>query len=324
MGYDNRLKLFRKCEDLTGKPLITYVTSLRPNASSEMASDAILPLIELVQEVPIKYSKVDFLIVSNGGDPITALRIIDILRERFNHISVLVPFVAFSAATLLSLGANEIVMHPYSNLGPVDPQIIVFKQDKFGNLGSFHINADDIWNYLDFIRSDFGISSESNLSSALSHLVGEVDPLIIGASKRSQQLTHSLSVKLLETHLAENKERAETIAQALNTPFYHHGFSVTRKEARKIGLEIAEDNPTLESIIWDIWKDYCDEMQCYKAFDIYSELMAYEHVKQFILNPYAVSLTQNTTGKTATQLSSQFGKFSIWLQQFYSCSTDAY
>ncbi|MDR1164621.1 MAG: hypothetical protein LBO66_01880 [Deltaproteobacteria bacterium] len=235
-----------------------------------MAPDAILPLIELARKAPMEYSDVDFPIISNGGAPITASRIIDILRERFNHISVLAPFVAFSAATLLSLGANEIVTRPYSNLGPVDPQIIVYKRDKFGNPYSVHINTDDIWNYLDFIRSDVGVSNESRLNSGLSHLVGEVESLIIGASKRSQQLTHSLSVKSLETHLTENKKKAETIAKALNTPFYHHGFSVSRKEARKIGLEIAKDDPTLESIIWDIWKDYRDETLCYKA-SIYTQ-----------------------------------------------------
>jgi hypothetical protein len=35
--------------------------------------------------------------------------------------------------------------------------------------------------------------------------------------------------------------------------------------------------------------------------------MAYEQVKQFILNPYAANLTPNTTTKTAIQLGPQFG-----------------
>ncbi len=48
-----------------------------------------------------------------------------LLRERFKKVSVLIPYVAYSAATLLALGADEIVMHPFSNLGPVDPQFII-------------------------------------------------------------------------------------------------------------------------------------------------------------------------------------------------------
>jgi hypothetical protein len=47
------------------------------------------------------------LVVSNGGDPITVARIIGLLRERFSKVSVLLPYVAFSAATLVALGAME-------------------------------------------------------------------------------------------------------------------------------------------------------------------------------------------------------------------------
>jgi ClpP class serine protease len=64
-------------------------------------------------------------VVSNGGDPIVAWRAITLLRERVEQIGVLVPQAAYSAATLLAMGADEIVMHPNGNLGPVDPQILV-------------------------------------------------------------------------------------------------------------------------------------------------------------------------------------------------------
>ncbi|MDR2943560.1 MAG: hypothetical protein LBU81_00460, partial [Methanosarcinales archaeon] len=76
-----------------------------------------------------------------------ALRIITILRERFEHISVVVPYVAFSAATILALGADEIIMHPYSNLGPVDPQLSIIKPNEYGQQAQLQFSSEDIRNY---------------------------------------------------------------------------------------------------------------------------------------------------------------------------------
>ncbi|MDR1039951.1 MAG: hypothetical protein LBR80_07250 [Deltaproteobacteria bacterium] len=266
MGYAERQKLFLECEALRGKPLIAYVTSTRPKAGGSMAEDAILPIIEQVKAVS-EGSDIDFLIISNGGDALSALRIVDILRERFERISVLVAHVAFSSATLLALGADEIVMHPYSNLGPVDPQISVTKVNKKGQREHFSFTSEDIRHYLDFLRSDVGITDQAFLSSAFLSLADVIGPLALGTSKRAQQPSFSLSVKMLETHMEGDKERAVSIAKALTSKYFDHGYAVSRKEAEELGLNIAKQNPDLESIMWDIWVDYCNEMKCDRAFD---------------------------------------------------------
>jgi ATP-dependent protease ClpP protease subunit len=91
MGYPKRKELYQAHENVRHRPLIAYVTSVRQNVSSKMASDAITTIIEQINQIPQDKNKIDFLIISNGGDPIVALRIITILRERFKHISVIVP-----------------------------------------------------------------------------------------------------------------------------------------------------------------------------------------------------------------------------------------
>jgi len=65
-----------------------------------MAGDSIDQIIAQIQKIPEDKKEIDFLIISNGGDPITALRIISILRERFNKISVLLPYDYFLLGTL--------------------------------------------------------------------------------------------------------------------------------------------------------------------------------------------------------------------------------
>ena len=172
--------------------------------------------IDQVNQIPEDKEEVDFLIISNGGDPIVALRVITILRERFKKITVLIPFVAFSAATILALGADEIIMHPYSNLGPVDPQMLVIQPNELGQQAQLTFGAEDIRNYIEFIRSDVGITGQAQLITAFNFLAKEVGPIPIGSSKRGQQLSLSLSTKMLETHIGD-KNKAANIAKVLNT-----------------------------------------------------------------------------------------------------------
>ena len=132
MSYTERKKLFEEFSAIRKHPMITYVTSIRPNLSVNMSSDSLPEIINIVNLIPEEVKAIDFMIISNGGDPITSLRIISILRERFEHITVIVPYVAYSAATILALGADDIMMHPFSNLGPVDPQLTIAKTNMMG------------------------------------------------------------------------------------------------------------------------------------------------------------------------------------------------
>lgn len=93
MSYQTRKTLFEQIENSRQRPLISYVTSIRPNLSGNMTGDSIDQIIAQIQKIPEDKKEIDFLIISNGGDPITALRIISILRERFNKISVLLPYL---------------------------------------------------------------------------------------------------------------------------------------------------------------------------------------------------------------------------------------
>jgi hypothetical protein len=265
-----------------------------------MAGDALSPIIAQIQAIPATETEADFLIISNGGDPITALRIVSCLRERFEKFSVLIPYVAYSAATLLSLGSDDIVMHPFSNLGPVDPQFNILKN--LEEQTSVWFSPEDIKHYLEFLHSDVGITEQAYLSSALVPLTSILNPLEIGFAKRGYHLSLSASVKLLKTHMLDN-ERIESIAMALNESYYHHGYPISRKEAINIGLKITKPNSQLESIMWDIWLDYCDEMKCDTAFDIAEEVMNYLQSKQFVSNDVVGNFADNTPPDIPAQTS---------------------
>ena len=67
--------------------------------------------------------KVDVFIHSPRGSAEATKSLVSLLRENFNHIRFIVPNMAKSAATMMVLSGNEILMDDRSELGPIDPQI---------------------------------------------------------------------------------------------------------------------------------------------------------------------------------------------------------
>jgi hypothetical protein len=107
-----------------GRALLAYVTSTRPGFEVQMADD-VLPFIHQGLEAAKEKAKngVDLFIHSNGGHGTTPWRIVNLIREYTKEFAVLVPNHAFSAATLLALGADKIIMHKMGCLGPIDPSV---------------------------------------------------------------------------------------------------------------------------------------------------------------------------------------------------------
>jgi hypothetical protein len=73
--------------------------------------------------------EIDFIINSGGGSPADAYRIIRTLRTNFKTVNIIIPFWAKSAATLLSLGGNSIIMDEFGEFGPLDIQIGIERED---------------------------------------------------------------------------------------------------------------------------------------------------------------------------------------------------
>lgn len=291
MGYNERKQLFDRIIQKRQRPLLTYVTSIRPGMSSHMAGDAIRPIIDQLELIPKEEKQIDFMIISNGGDPITSLRIMGLLRERFEKVSVLLPYVAYSAATILSLGADELVMHPYSNIGPVDPQLSAPHRMPSGATEQLEFSSEDIVNYIEFLKSDVKADKEQ-MKTAIPPLMEQVGALNIGRSKRSQRLSFSLSEKMLGFHIVKKKKIKE-IAKALNSSYYHHGYAVGRLEAQKMGLPVTLPEGELEELLWKVWLDYEAEMKCNEAFNVVNEVMADPNASKAINSIPVINLPAN-------------------------------
>ena len=291
MGYTERKRLFDKIVQKRQRPLLTYVTSIRPGMGSQMAGDSIRPIIDQLELIPKKEKCIDFLIISNGGYPITSLRIMGLLRERFEKVSVLLPYVAYSAATILSLGADELVMHPYSNIGPVDPQLSAPHRTPSGATEQLEFSPEDIVNYIEFLKADVKADKEQ-MKTAIPPLMEQVGALNIGRSKRSQRLSFSLSEKMLGFHIKDNK-KIKAIAKALNSSYYHHGYAVGRLEVKGMGLPVTIPDVDLEELLWKVWLDYEAEMKCNVPFNVVNEVLANPNASKAINSFPIINLPAN-------------------------------
>ena len=96
MDLVDRRARYRKIEEYRKRPLIVYATSTRNGVQAMMAADAVREFIEQIDGVG-NHEVVDVLVHSTGGDPLTAWKLMSLLRERFKSVGVMVPFTAFSA-----------------------------------------------------------------------------------------------------------------------------------------------------------------------------------------------------------------------------------
>ncbi len=247
MDIEDRVKRYKAIEALRRRPLIVYATSTRLGVPAMMAGDAVREFIDQIDAIP-EGDSVDILIHSTGGDALAAWKLMSTLRERFEQVAVLVPFMAFSAATIFALGADEIVMHPHASLGPIDPQITIKLPD--GSLRQF--SFEDVGAFLRFVKDEVGITEQTYISSVVEKLFSVVDAVNVGGAKRASELSTDVGERLLQMHMTGAKERqkARSIADGLNKSFFAHGDAVSRSRARSLKLKVAGDNPPLEKLLW--------------------------------------------------------------------------
>jgi len=128
----------------------------------------------------------DLFIYSTGGQTMVAWGLLNLLREFADSLSVLVPFRALSTATLIALGANEIVMSRLGQLSPVDPSVNTpFNPPAPQQLGGppqgafLPVSVEDVRGFLDLARDEAKIKDESLIADVFSRLAADVRPLAL-------------------------------------------------------------------------------------------------------------------------------------------------
>lgn len=259
-----------------GSTVVTYVTSTRDNLEAPMAMDATRVIYRhlraLAAQGPIQ--RLDLFIHSNGGDGTVPWRLVNLIRESAVEFNVLVPHRAFSAATLVAMGADHVILHPMGMLGPIDPTVTTpynppNPENPTQRLG---ISVEDVASYIALVKDDVGIRHEEELVQAFQVLAQQIHPLALGTVKRSTSQSRMLGEKLLRMRKAGPPMDDHSIAEVVDklaSKLYYHGHPISRGEARdELKLPFVDDaEPAVADAMWSLYEAYETDMELERPFN---------------------------------------------------------
>ena len=204
-----------------------------------------------------------FILVTEGGDADACYRIAKCLQESYESFTCIVGGYCKSAGTLLALGANELVMSDYGELGPLDVQMS--KEDELGAvrsgltihsaLDTLHTAAYKAFEYF-FLetkkRSRGGITTATAIKVAtelsgklFSPIYSHVDAMHIGEADRMLKIAH----KYGEVLDSQSRNLKKKTLSRLTTDYPSHGFVIDRHQAEELFVKVRGPNQKEESLV---------------------------------------------------------------------------
>ena len=265
----NTQELIKKIEESRNSKVITYLTSDRPGPVNARVAMDIIPIVSKQLRQIGKVENIDLFLYSTGGDTMVPWRLVSMIREYCDKFSVLIPYKAHSAASMISLGADEIVMTDLSELSPIDPSTAnVFNPvDPQNQQNRIPISVEDVMAYFDLAKNKFGIKNDEDLAKIFNKFVEsnpQIHPLALGNINRIHNLIRILAKRLLKSHQKPMGDgEIDKIVDYFTEKLYSHQYFIGRKEAKEdLGLKnvvFADDN--LSKTMTDLFEEYKKEME---------------------------------------------------------------
>lgn len=243
----DRLELYKRIEQERSSKLLVYITSTRPNFSTQIAND-VLPLFTEHLDAIGDVEKISLYLYTNGGNTIAAWSLVNLIRSFCKQLEIIIPANCFSSGTLICLGADKLIMTKQAMLGPIDPSINGPLNPSIPNVNDpnakvpvsvEHVNA-----YLEMAKRELGITDQACLTQILLNLSEKIHPLTLGQVYKSRSQIQMLARKLLSRQRLD-KEKEDAIIRFLCSESGSHDYSIRRKEAiENLGLNV--EKPTME------------------------------------------------------------------------------
>jgi hypothetical protein len=219
---------------------------------------------------------VDLFIYSNGGSGTVPCRIVSLIRQYSKDFAVLVPSHAFSAATLIALGANKIIMHKMGCLGPIDPSVTNIFNPAHplapGQLAP--ISVEDVTAFFKLVKEDVGITHEDELVQALNALTEKIHPLAIGNVQRHHNQSRLMARRLLRLHMSKSDEHEiEQLIDNLKSNLFYHGHPINREEAKNdLNLKAEVPDAAVEPLMWELYLEYEKDLKLKEPLNLIREM----------------------------------------------------
>lgn len=207
---------------------------------------------------------------SDGGSGQVALRIVNLLRQHCRKLVALVPLECASAATMIALGADRILMGPTAYLTAVDTSLNHALSPLDRDNDRVGVSLDELNRVIRLWRTQQGDVADNPYKSLFAY----VHPLVIGAVDRAESLSIMLCKELLSYHVSE-EERVHRIASTLNAKYPSHSYPILLDEAQKIGLPAERMAPDLNALLLKLNAHYSEMGQ--KATTDFDEIRAHSN-----------------------------------------------
>jgi hypothetical protein len=266
MARAERIDLIRKIEDARGSRVLTYICSDRRGAAAQIGDDAVWPMFRQLRRMG-KTDKLDLFLYSRGGAVEVPWKITCMLREFCETLSVLIPYRAHSAATMIALGCDKILMGSKAELGAIDPALSRIHQEGDTPIEE-QIRVEDVMSFVAFLKEKAGLGDQNALATNVSILSEKLTPQLLGSIYRTHSHIRMVARRLLRKHReAMSDQQINLIIESLAEKTYLHGHAISRDEAKEMGLPVEDAPPEVEDFMWALLEDYAQELRMNQPVD---------------------------------------------------------
>lgn len=248
-GPETRKNLLAAIERELKRPVVTFFTSFRFPVMIE--DEDVKMLEDALQKTDLK-NGLAFIINSPGGSSLAAERMVRICRSYSGtgDYWAIVPGKAKSAATMISFGASKIFMGESSELGPVDPQVIVSTEN--GTRARVYSAHNIVTSYEDLFKRAVE-EKNGNLQPYLQQLAN-YDEREIKELKSMIELSEDISVRTLSSGMMKglSTDKIKENIKIFLTPEVtkNHGRPIYYEDAVQCGLVVEKLKPNTK--LWEL------------------------------------------------------------------------
>ncbi|MCL4473894.1 MAG: hypothetical protein M1455_08155 [Actinobacteria bacterium] len=281
MSRATRKKLIKEIEKKRQSKVITYVTCDRDNLQAMIMPDAVAKIHDHILALKEEErAKLDLFIYSRGGASDVPWTLVSMFREYCHKgsFSVLIPYKAHSAATVICLGADEIVMTKKAELGPIDATMSTgpYNPTEGETRNRLPVSVEDVTGYFALLDR-FGCERPEEKMKGFEELTQKVHPLALGAVSRLLEETKLVGLRLLSTRAKPfTEEENHEIIRKLSSEVYSHSHAINRTEADKyLGLKQVKNAETadLEDDLWNLYLEYKEMFNLEEPFNPEEQLI---------------------------------------------------
>jgi len=268
---DKTHEKLHRLELMLGKPVWCLVQSGNNNLNS--IDQTAKELLFAARDSPAPFGlernkKVALLIDSSGGLAGSAFEIATLFQTHCGGFDAVIPRRAKSAATLIALGADNLILGEFGELGPLDAQVFNEEREErtsaldevqsLERLHAFAMTALDSTMFMLAARTGMKMATLLPMASRIvtemvQPLFSNVDAIRYTQMSRVLRVGEEYARRLLQARFS--KTDATEIARKLVELYPEHRFIIDTKEAKELGLKPAKLNDDLRDLLNSISKD---------------------------------------------------------------------